>query len=472
MVANNFYCSKKSVLFFFLHQFIIYHLMNRRGIMKKTIYFLFLFFLAVTSKSQISQSNPFYITEDIKQYELFANPISLSNNDASTIIDSIHTITGTTIRNHIYKHDNIGNIILDSIGYYSGNQWIRSSKYLWTYDQENRVDTFRIENWHKDGYWLKFNLVTYNYNSYGHLSRLLTKVRKNDEWINRFLLEYFYDSNGIISHSIFQVWNDSTWSNNQFLTYYTNSTGLIDSIQLHTWDSYIGQWKKEGEVLFIYDGNGNLTIQYNNIYAMGEMKLGERTLFTYNEHNKKTSETKQRFVNNQWQNTSKKIYLYNDDNNMIHAESYEWDITNNVWITSTGSFTFAAPTGLELNLTSKSLDAFYSMVLNVEKIYETATNFQLSQNYPNPFNPSTIISYSIPSSSVFAGSEATKQSTFNVTLTVYNALGQKVATLVNKMQSPGNYSVQFSADNLPSGIYFYSLRVNNFSDTKKMLLLK
>ncbi len=99
---------------------------------------------------------------------------------------------------------------------------------------------------------------------------------------------------------------------------------------------------------------------------------------------------------------------------------------------------------------------------------ENPTNFKLSQNYPNPFNPTTTISY------VIARSEATRQSTTGllVQLKVYDALGREVATLVNKEQAPGKYSVQFNATNLPSGIYFYTLRAGNFKQTKKMILMK
>jgi len=92
----------------------------------------------------------------------------------------------------------------------------------------------------------------------------------------------------------------------------------------------------------------------------------------------------------------------------------------------------------------------------------------LYQNYPNPFNPTTTISYSIPNTGVFTG----KQTVVNVTLTVYNTLGQKVATLVNAEQAPGKYSVKFHAKNLPAGIYFYALEVGNSRTTKKMILLK
>ncbi len=113
---------------------------------------------------------------------------------------------------------------------------------------------------------------------------------------------------------------------------------------------------------------------------------------------------------------------------------------------------------------------FDTTLVAVEDISAEPEQFALYQNYPNPFNPTTTISYSIPT--VITKSETGTQSVVNVSLTVYNALGQKVATLVNKEQTPGNYTVQFDARNLPSGIYFYTLRASDFVATRKMILMK
>jgi hypothetical protein len=85
--------------------------------------------------------------------------------------------------------------------------------------------------------------------------------------------------------------------------------------------------------------------------------------------------------------------------------------------------------------------------------------FSLYQNYPNPFNPATIIRYSIPIEGL-------------VTLKVYNTIGEEVITLANELKQEGNYEVEFDASDLSSGIYFYKLQTSDFSQVKKMILLK
>ena len=85
--------------------------------------------------------------------------------------------------------------------------------------------------------------------------------------------------------------------------------------------------------------------------------------------------------------------------------------------------------------------------------------FELFQNYPNPFNPTSNIKYQIAKSSF-------------VKMVVYNILGEEVATLVNEKLQPGTYEVEWDASIYPSGVYFYKLETETFSDTKKLILLK
>jgi fibronectin type 3 domain-containing protein len=88
------------------------------------------------------------------------------------------------------------------------------------------------------------------------------------------------------------------------------------------------------------------------------------------------------------------------------------------------------------------------------------TEYALHQNFPNPFNPTTSIVFDVVEDN-------------HVTLTVYNAMGQEVATLVNGMYGNGRHNVEFGSDNLTSGLYFYTVKIGNeFTATKKMLLVK
>jgi len=88
------------------------------------------------------------------------------------------------------------------------------------------------------------------------------------------------------------------------------------------------------------------------------------------------------------------------------------------------------------------------------------TVYALEQNYPNPFNPSTVIEFSLP------------EDVSNVKLSIYNALGEKVAELVNTSLAAGRYSYQWDAKNVATGMYIYELRTDKFVAVKKMLLLK
>jgi hypothetical protein len=90
---------------------------------------------------------------------------------------------------------------------------------------------------------------------------------------------------------------------------------------------------------------------------------------------------------------------------------------------------------------------------------ELPEQFRLEGNYPNPFNPTTKINYQLPRTS-------------DVTLQVYDVLGRQVATLVDRKQQAGSYTVTFDGNQLSSGVYFYRLKTENASKVRKMLLVK
>jgi len=109
--------------------------------------------------------------------------------------------------------------------------------------------------------------------------------------------------------------------------------------------------------------------------------------------------------------------------------------------------------------TSSNQKDWFLTVTDIKNVCSLPTSYSLMQNYPNPFNPTTTINYSVLKSGL-------------VTIKVYDILGREVATLVNENKPVGNYGVEFNANKLTSGIYFYRMESGSFSQTKKLSLLK
>ncbi len=110
-------------------------------------------------------------------------------------------------------------------------------------------------------------------------------------------------------------------------------------------------------------------------------------------------------------------------------------------------------------------------ITSIAEIERIPDNFKLEQNYPNPFNPSTTIKYNIPLLGLVRPGVGDERGGL-VTLKVFDILGKEVTILVNETKHPGTYEVDFNAGDLPSGVYFYSLKAGNFHSVKKMVILK
>ncbi|MBM4171654.1 MAG: T9SS type A sorting domain-containing protein, partial [Ignavibacteria bacterium] len=149
------------------------------------------------------------------------------------------------------------------------------------------------------------------------------------------------------------------------------------------------------------------------------------------------------------------------------------------------AFSIAAGSNLEEVRTAikRSREKYKSIPTSIKNGKENLPiEFILFQNYPNPFNPTTTIQFVIPSPSIdgrenlkdFSSTRSPRNDNVWVTLKVYDILGREVATLVDELKQPGTYNSQFSIRNsqLPSGVYFYTLRAGNFIKTKKMIFLK
>jgi len=161
-------------------------------------------------------------------------------------------------------------------------------------------------------------------------------------------------------------------------------------------------------------------------------------------------------------------YLWTSDN--VLQQIHQVDPTNFNILRTIAAPGGDYPNGLAwdgqyLWVSNNDADSIYQLDVGLTGIEEGELgdalpyDFALFQNYPNPFNPSTKIRYEIPELSF-------------ITLKVYDVLGSEIAVLVNEEKPIGTHTIDFDATNLPSGIYFYQLQTPNFTQTKKMILLK
>jgi hypothetical protein len=302
--------------------------------------------------------------------------------------------------------------------------------------------------------------------SYDNNGMLLSKTTSNGGVVSS-IDKYSYDSAGNLT-SIQTTFNgpDTAYVIREYdsLTRLTNIKNIINGTP--SGDQYT----------YSYDSSGNVNclIQTSNT---GKISNKYNYFIKFDESGKVADETDlSMFLSDStWRDTLEITFNYDEYGRIIQMGQFTWFHYNpdgnldSMVITHTFSSgylankgTFGDSYGNSITLPSYSgINHFYysSFITGIEAKTLNNKTYTLFQNYPNPFNPSTTIRYSVSKPGL-------------VSIIVYDLLGKKVRTLVNKEQSAGNYAVQFNANELSSGIYFYRIETGNFVDTKKLLLLK
>lgn len=212
--------------------------------------------------------------------------------------------------------------------------------------------------------------------------------------------------------------------------------GNVNAANVAMWDG--SEWKALGQGLkgtvnqLKFDNNGVL-------YAAGSfLKAGNQDTVSYLA--KWNGLSWSRIGSGAGVNNSVTSIVF-DDQNRMYVGGY-FNAAGNQISTAVASYDGTMTTSIERSVNANLPD-----------------KFQLKQNYPNPFNPTTNITYTVPTAN-------------QVTLRVYNVLGQLVATLVNKKQVAGRYTVSYDASKLSSGMYLYRLKAGKYEMSKKMMLIK
>jgi hypothetical protein len=423
--------------------------------------------------------------------------------DIFPIIDTIaiHQGAPSSFKHQVYNYDEKGRMTREVYERLDNEDWVNEFCNTNEFDEYGHLSSSHHMSWTENG-WEECCFDAYEYDDEDNLISRTVKFFYDSVWSNCCNDIYEYDENNNLTSIIMRMWYDSTWNNDmrrRFL--YDENENLIAQYEEH-WEE--GGWAPALCDTFIYDEQNRLnkrihnewqnsqwensyydTLSYNsNNFLVRSLRREKETdhyvnccshTYEYDEQDNLTSIVKQVWENKGWVNDTRNLFSYNSSNLLITCLFETWNGTD--WETATydNYYTIIMETNGYINVYSFSGNSaliHYSTITEVgDNENETPNSFVLNQNYPNPFNPTTVISYSIPNLIEKSFSNAGMQSV-NVTLTIYNTLGQKVATLVNEVQTPGNYKVKFEVSDLPSGIYFYTLRAGEYVATKKMILMK
>ncbi len=355
-----------------------------------------------------------------------------------------------------YGYDSNGNLISSLTQIWQNEQWINNYLEINNYNSDNNITSTLTQLWQNEQ-WTNWFQVTCNYDSNGNLSYLIFQVWQGEQWINNFKTTYSYDDNGNSISALSQVWQNEQWINDSQTIYeYDENQNLTYSVLQFWLDN---QWLNNTKTTYNYDGNGNLIYYLTQIWEDEQWSNSSQTIYEYSDNQNLVYSLLQFWQDEQWVNYSQALYDYNFSTNMVLGKGFQWNNSDSAWVDGDVVFLFRDMLGRYLYSIGYKTEVFYGQISDILENNNEVSEFTLKQNYPNPFNPQTKIKYSISKSSL-------------VTLKVYDTLGREVAEIVNKIQQPGNYEVEFNAEQLSSGIYFYELRANDLVITKKMILLK
>ncbi|MBK7981837.1 MAG: T9SS type A sorting domain-containing protein [Ignavibacteriae bacterium] len=305
------------------------------------------------------------------------------------------------------------------------------SKYLYTYNDRNKLVKKEHQYFIDDTVnYITTEETTLMYDNDDKIIYELFKIISPEgEMINSSNMSFNYDSNGRLLTKISQIWQNDNWGNDTKYSFVYDKDNLVQVAMDNWWDS---TWNVSLKTTYLYD-------IFNN----------------------KTSKESYYYTNGNWIKSGFELYKFS--NSTLDSIESKYNSEGSEYYGDTG-FYILGPTDKSYQIYGTKFKLYFNKLTNVSESHSIQDKFQLYQNYPNPFNPTTKIKYSIPSN--------VKNEAPNVKLIVYDILGREVQIIVNQKQSPGNYEVDFNANYLSSGIYFYKIQAGNYFDTKKMIFMK
>ena len=331
------------------------------------------------------------------------------------------------------RYDKNDNKIEETFQMWNGSTWVLANRHTYDYDGKKMIKDIR-EMWNGSA-WVLAQKNTYTYDENKMIENL--SQMWNGFWVNEKKHTYTFDENDNRIEVLHQIWYISDWANQSRNLYQYDEKKITEDLS-QVW--VVSDWENESKKTFTYDENNKRLEYLSQVWVGFEWVNKSKNTYTYDGSANLTEDLYQDWRNSDWVNERTHMYFYDGNNNKIEDVHQQWNGSN--WV------------NIERDTYSYNLNT-------VGIVFDENQNIicKLSNNYPNPFNPSTTINYSISEKS-------------NVTLKIFDVQGREISKLVFNDQQVGSYEIEFDANKLTGGIYFYQIKAGNYVESKKMILIK
>ncbi len=378
--------------------------------------------------------------------------------------------------------------------FYWGGAWLTFQRGTFNYTG-GKKNTYFVEEFSVD--WENHSLTTWSYNGSGTIANFTFQSWDSDVsgWVNAARTTFSYDLSDRMIDMTTQIWSGSVFDNSNRVLYTYDGSSRIATTTTQTWG---GAWNDQTRSTYTYDGSGREIQEFIEWKQGASWTINSRWTSTYDGGGRLTERFKE-FYNTLWNNDAKVEFVYDgngdntlernylwlsDDWSLMDVDTMKYDVSHRlIQLVRNEILPFAMVRKTDYaydgsgNLVEQ-IDATLSGTwLNTDRqvfVYTTLAskvdetplpgNFALLQNTPNPFNPTTTIRFSLAKGA-------------NVLIEVHNVLGQLVRTLEDSEYGAGIYETTWdgrdvSGLEVASGVYFYTLRSGDFSQTRKMVLMR
>ena len=423
---------------------------------------------------------------------------------------------------YVYTYYPGGLVETERIQCHKSGTWNDSLRTTWTYTAAGRMKTEYVEQYlqgafrslrrwsveyndagdvvsslNEQGSWVlaPSSRMLYTYASPGK-AQTVTVQTWSGGWVNSWQWDYSWNGMGQMVANIAQQWTQGRWDTTQMTVSTYSGTLIIDENRLSRYRTG-GVWGDSSKMLLRTDDANNTYLFEQSDWTNGVLTMANRTTNTFDGAHRIIRSVDEELRQGVMATTQRMTFSYDHDGNeLLRTREYNstgnwvpgWRLTSTYdgagkiqtceaeqwegswWAKSDGSSltdSYAAMYYMDAVGNHFDFRRFATLTFDFGGIptdvpggsTEQPLTWELSQNYPNPFNPSTTIRYGLPARS-------------QVTLTVFNTLGQQVAVLQNGEQDAGYHEAIFNAQGLSSGVYFCRMQAGSFVETKKLLLEK